>query len=98
MKHLIAITLISLASGAGAQINTPQPSPSATVKQTVGLTEVELNYSRPHRRGRDIFGDLVPYDKMWRTGANKNAMISTCLLYTSPSPRDATLSRMPSSA
>lgn len=59
-----------------AQITTPQPSPAAKSWQTVGLTEVNLDYSRPHMRDRVIFGDLVPFDKMWRTGANKNSMIT----------------------
>lgn len=59
-----------------AQITTPQPSPAAKAWQTVGLTEVTLEYSRPSKNDRVIFGDLVPYDKMWRTGANKNTMIT----------------------
>lgn len=59
-----------------AQITTPQPSPAAKTWQTVGLTEITLEYSRPSKNDRVIFGDLVPYDKMWRTGANKNSMIT----------------------
>jgi len=59
-----------------AQITTPQPSPGAKSSQTVGLTEVDLDYSRPHMRDRVIFGELVPFDKMWRTGANKNSIIT----------------------
>lgn len=58
------------------QITTPAPSPAAKVMQTVGLTEVTLEYSRPSMRGRTIFGDLVPYDKLWRTGANRNSMVT----------------------
>ena len=50
----------------------PQPSPTSQIKQTVGLTEVVINYSRPSMRGRTIMGGLVPFDEMWRTGANKN--------------------------
>ena len=53
-----------------AQIVTPAPSPSSTVKQTVGLTDITIEYSRPGKKDREIFGGLVPYDKMWRTGAN----------------------------
>ena len=53
-----------------AQINTPQPSPGASVTQKVGLTDVSVNYSRPSVKGRKIFGDLLPYGKLWRTGAN----------------------------
>lgn len=59
-----------------ARIAAPQPSPSSKVEQTVGLTKVTLEYSRPAMRGRKIFGDLVPFDKVWRTGANANTKIS----------------------
>ncbi len=59
-----------------AQIKTPQPSPTAKVEQKVGLTDVTLEYSRPSMRGRTIFGDLVPFGKKWRTGANANTKIS----------------------
>ncbi|TVZ14106.1 DUF2911 domain-containing protein [Maribacter sp. MAR_2009_72] len=53
-----------------AQINTPAPSPSSKLIQTVGLTEVTIDYSRPSMRGRKVYGNLVPFDKLWRTGAN----------------------------
>ncbi len=56
--------------GAYAQIALPQPSPAATVTQKVGLADVTLSYSRPNARGRKIFGDLLPYGQLWRTGAN----------------------------
>ncbi len=59
-----------------AQIKTPAPSPSAEIEQVVGLTEVELEYSRPSMRGRTIYGDLVPFGKLWRTGANARTKIS----------------------
>ncbi len=49
----------------------PKPSPDAVITQTIGLTEVTVRYSRPCKKGRVIFGDLVPYEKIWRTGANK---------------------------
>ena len=75
MKHLKLIIL--LCSGlAVAQIQTPQPSPSNTMEQVVGLTEVKIEYSRPTMRGRTIMGDLVPYGSLWRTGANKNTTLS----------------------
>jgi len=51
-------------------IQTPSASPAATFQQRVGLTDITLNYSRPGVKERKIFGDLVPYDKLWRTGAN----------------------------
>lgn len=53
-----------------AQLRTPAPSPSQTIKQDFGLSSVELSYSRPAMKGRKIFGDLVPFGKVWRTGAN----------------------------
>lgn len=59
-----------------AQIKTPQPSPFSKIEQVVGLTDVTLEYSRPAMRGRTIFGDLVPYGKVWRTGANANSKIT----------------------
>ena len=60
-----------------AQIQTPQPSPSSKVHQTIGLSEVSVDYSRPAMRGRTIFGDLVPYGKLWRTGANMRTKFTT---------------------
>jgi len=52
------------------QLKKPQPSTTQTVKQDFGLGSIELSYSRPNMKGRKIFGDLVPFDKVWRTGAN----------------------------
>lgn len=77
MKKFLLCTLALSSFGLQAQIVTPQPSPAAMVKQTVGITDVEISYSRPSKKGRVIFGDLVPYDEIWRTGANKNTMITT---------------------
>jgi hypothetical protein len=54
----------------------PAPSPAATLKQRVGLTDIEVNYSRPGVKGRQIFGALEPYGKVWRTGANSATKIS----------------------
>ena len=52
------------------QLTTPAPSPPQFVKQDFGLSFIELSYSRPALKGRAIFGDLVPFGKVWRTGAN----------------------------
>lgn len=65
-----------VAFSTSAQIEAPQPSPAAKVEQTVGLTNVTLEYSRPAVRERDIFGGLVPYGEVWRTGANANTKIT----------------------
>ena len=71
-KQLVLCLLLSLtAFGLSAQIQTPAASPTAMVSQRVGLTKVTVEYSRPSVKGRKIFGDLVPFDKVWRTGANK---------------------------
>ena len=53
-----------------AQLKTPAPSPTQTVKQDFGLGSIEINYSRPAVKGRKVFGDLVPFGSVWRTGAN----------------------------
>lgn len=59
-----------------AQLKTPAASPHSSLEQTVGLTEVAIDYSRPSVKGRDIFGGLVPYGKVWRTGANQPSKVS----------------------
>lgn len=77
MKKSLFILLFILSSIAlKAQVSTPQPSPKCTISQMVGLTEVELEYSRPSTKGRNVFGNLVPFGKVWRTGANANSIIS----------------------
>tara|TARA_R110001632_G_scaffold229875_1_gene366700 strand:- start:25711 stop:26625 length:915 start_codon:yes stop_codon:yes gene_type:complete len=58
------------------KITTPQPSPWGELEQKVGLTDVTIEYSRPGMRGRAIFGDLVPFGKTWRTGANANTKVT----------------------
>ena len=77
MKKLVLFVFaVTLLFSVDAQIETPQPSPFTKIEQKVGLTDVTLEYSRPSMKGRKIFGDLVPYGKMWRTGANKNTMVT----------------------
>ncbi|WP_149275527.1 DUF2911 domain-containing protein [Pareuzebyella sediminis] len=77
MKKVILLISAILVSFIGeAQINTPAPSPASLLKQKVGLTDITVDYSRPSMRGRTIFGDLVPYDKLWRTGANAYTKIT----------------------
>src|SRR4051812_13060317 len=83
-KTLLAAALAALAlttaTAAIAQpppaLSVPRPSPNASVSQTIGITEVALHYSRPGVKGRTIWGDLVPYGQVWRTGANENTTIS----------------------
>jgi hypothetical protein len=59
-----------------AQISTPAASPFQKIEQKVGLSDVTLEYSRPSMRGRTVFGGLVPYNKVWRTGANSRTKIT----------------------
>ena len=59
-----------------SQINTPRTSPSAEISQIVGLTDIDVEYSRPSMRGREIFGNVVPFGKIWRTGADSSTKIS----------------------
>lgn len=60
----------------GQRLKTPALSPFNKISQEIGLTEVSLEYSRPSAKGRTIFGDLVPYDTIWRTGANASTKIT----------------------
>ena len=77
MKKLLSLAIVlCVAISAKAQIQAPQPSPSSKIEQKVGLTDVTVEYSRPGMRGRTIFGDLVPYGEIWRTGANANTKIT----------------------
>ena len=62
--------LMLLIANVSAQVQMPAPSPAQTVTQQFGLGSIELKYSRPTAKGRKVFGDLVPVNKLWRTGAN----------------------------
>ena len=73
MKKIIIVLAIILANFTiEAQVKTPQSSPKTTIHQSVGLTDIEIDYSRPSARGRAVFGNLIPFGKVWRTGANEN--------------------------
>lgn len=67
---VLAAALLSRTAAAQAVIETPAPSPKARVEQRVGITDVSIDYSSPGVKGRKIWGELVPYDKVWRAGAN----------------------------
>jgi hypothetical protein len=78
MRKLI-FGLISFAatfSVSSQSIKMPPPSPPQTIKQDFGISSIELSYSRPGVKGRKVFGDLVPYGKVWRTGANNATTIA----------------------
>src|SRR4029079_5957820 len=70
---VLAATLSTAA--AGQQVDFPRLSPNASTSQLVGITDIDLHYSRPGVKGRAIWGALVPYDQVWRTGANENTTI-----------------------
>ena len=77
MKYQTVIILFFVGSYLGfSQLNHPKASPSAIVIQEVGLTTITVEYSRPAVRGRKIFGDLVPYGRIWRVGANESTKIT----------------------
>lgn len=67
---LFLSTMLVLSLTNAQTLTTPQPSPTQTIKQNFALGSVELSYSRPAKKGRKIMGDLVPFGKVWRTGAN----------------------------
>lgn len=76
MKKLLLSVLIGVCFlNTNAQLKTPAPSPTQSIKQDFGISSIELIYSRPGIKGRKIFGDLVPWNKVWRTGANSATRI-----------------------
>ncbi|MCX7797038.1 MAG: DUF2911 domain-containing protein [Melioribacter sp.] len=75
MKKYILLSLILIKSSLLAQIELPRLSPKASVSQTIGYTTISIEYSRPGVKGRNIWGSLVPYNKVWRTGANESTRI-----------------------
>lgn len=107
MKKLISLTiLLAVFVTANAQIKTPAPSPIGKFSQEVGLIKVDVEYSRPSAKGRKIFGDLVPFGQLWRTGANSSTKITvsddakvggmplpkgTYALYTIPGEKEWTI-------
>jgi hypothetical protein len=83
IPYLAVGCLLTLASSVFAEtpkLQFPQTSPACTLKQRVGLTDIEVDYSRPGVKGRDIFGTVVPYDQVWRTGANQ----ATKIIFSTP--------------
>jgi tetratricopeptide (TPR) repeat protein len=74
-SFLILLTLIIVKSSF-AQLKSPNASPRSNISQIIGLVSVNLDYSRPSKKSREIFGGLVPYNKIWRTGANNPTTIS----------------------
>jgi Protein of unknown function (DUF2911) len=81
MKKLFAplsiVAILAFVTVSNAQIEMPQPSPAATLTQKVGMTEIKIEYSRPSMKGRKIFGEIVPFGDLWRTGANSATKFTT---------------------
>ena len=75
-KFFLHVLSVFICTSALAQIQMPPASPTFELKGTVGLTEVKVIYSRPSARGRSVAGDLIPYNEVWRTGANASTKIS----------------------
>ena len=73
---LCAVIATAFSTVNGQSLKTPLPSPPQTIKQDFGISSIELSYSRPGVKGRKVFGDLVPYGKVWRTGANNATTIN----------------------
>lgn len=73
---VILLSILITSQVFAQQFRTPRPSPNATVTQTVGVTDVTIDYSSPAAKERKIWGELVPYDKIWRTGANEVTSIT----------------------
>ena len=78
MKKKSCLLLLSLiiVTSSFAQLKSPNASPRSNISQIIGLVSVNLDYSRPSKKSREIFGALVPYNKIWRTGANNPTTIS----------------------
>ena len=75
-KIVLFFGVVFASTMAFSQVKTADLSPRASVKQQAGLTNFELDYARPSARDRKVFGEIVPFDKIWRTGANLNSTIS----------------------
>ncbi|HEV8266774.1 MAG TPA: DUF2911 domain-containing protein [Thermoanaerobaculia bacterium] len=73
---IVAAAAILATAPAFADLKTPRPSPNGSVMQTIGVTDVTVTYSRPSVKGRVIWGELVPFDAVWRTGANEATRIT----------------------
>ncbi len=108
MRSFLCVVIISLfaLSAFGQELKVPVLSPLSEVTQEVGLTQVKLSYARPSAKGRKVFGDLVPFGEVWRTGANASTKLTfsedvkiegnalkagTYALYSIPGEKDWTI-------
>ena len=72
----LALAVCASQAGFAQALKVPAPSPAQTIKQAFALSEINIDYSRPSAKGRTIYGDLVPFGKIWRTGANNSTKIT----------------------
>lgn len=75
-KSFLLLLSLIIVTSSFAQLKSPNASPRSNISQIIGLVSANLDYSRPSKKGREIFGGLVPYNKIWRTGANNPTTIS----------------------
>lgn len=75
-KSFLLLLSLVIVTSSFAQLKSPNASPRSNITQIIGLVSVNLDYSRPSKKSREIFGGLVPYNKIWRTGANNPTTIS----------------------
>lgn len=76
IRYVFVSLLMLSASVVSAQLKVPAPSPKQTLEQDFALSTIKIEYSRPSVKGRTVFGDVVPYGKTWRTGANQSTKIT----------------------
>lgn len=76
MKKIILLLVLSFSTMGFAQFNVPTASPRQTVEQEFSLSKITVDYGRPGMKGRKVFGELVPYGKVWRAGANSATKIT----------------------
>lgn len=106
MKYILTTAILMASLFVNAQINKPDKSPRVKIEQQVGLVNVSLDYSQPSKRNRSIFGSLIPFGEVWRTGANMSTKLTfdtdvklasqsipkgTYALYTIPSAEEWTI-------
>ena len=75
-KSFLLLLSLIIVKSSFAQLKSPNASPRSNISQIIGLVSINLDYSRPSKKSREIFGGLVPYNKIWRTGANNPTTIS----------------------
>jgi len=76
MKKSLSVLLLCVTSSYFSQLQTPKASPVGKLEQKVGLTDIKIEYSRPGKNNRSVFGEVVPFNEIWRTGANENTKIT----------------------